>query len=242
MSMAGTIGSAVLSAKATIKAQEILSEEEWNHRGESLSTKDKTRLVWKCYIPPAIAVIGNCLCIGYGNHLHTAKEIQLLGAVTASKTLCDMYLKKAQELYGEKAAQEIRHAVTQEQVEERYNGPITSERLTEASLGIYQTGDGNELFMDAYTKMLLWSSKKKLLEACGEYNRLCSTGVGTFFPLNDFYSYANLPDVGAGKEVGYSSQYRMENLYFRWDSDRRLYQEIYFQNPPRSEPELNVYR
>lgn len=243
MSMVSTVGAAVLAAEATPKAMQIITDEEWT-RHELLEPKEKIKLTWKCYIPAAGLTLLSCACTLGGTKIGLGKQAELMSMVVAGENLYERYRKKVQTVLGVEDENKIQAFMAQEQFEK---GPVIKQEncgglIMPASLGIYDTGDGDELILEAWTGKLIRSSESALKNHCAAFNQLCSTAPATFFPITDFYYEANMPVPQGAHIVGYSSDYRMNEVRFEWDSPAHVYKIMTYENNPKAEFNLGTYR
>lgn len=242
--MASTVGAVVLAAEATPKAMQIITDEEWQ-RHELLETKEKVKLTWKCYIPAAGLTLLSCACTLGGTKIGLGKQAELMSMVAAGENLYERYRKKVQEAMGTDQENQIQAAMAKEALESRpemARQPVGGGLIMPVSLGIYDTGDGDELILEAWTGKLIRSSEAALMNHCAAFNQLCSCAPATFFPITDFYNEANMPVPQSANIVGYSAEYRMNSLNFEWDSPAHIYKIMTYENNPKAEFNLGTYR
>lgn len=239
--MASTIGAAVLAADATPKAMQIIADEEWS-RHELLEPKEKLKLTWKCYIPAAGLTLLSCACTLGGTRIGLGKQAELMSMVAAGENLYERYRRKVRETMGQDEENKIQASVARETFEQ---GPVVKQAsgpIMPASLGIYDTGEGDELILEAWTGKLIRSSETALKNHCAAFNQMCSSAPGTFFPITDFYYEANMPVPQGAHIVGYSPEYRMQSVNFEWDSPAHIYKIMTYENNPKAEFNLGTYR
>lgn len=242
--MASTVGAVVLAAEATPKAMQIITDEEWS-RHELLEPKEKVKLTWKCYIPAGVLTLLSCACTLGGTKIGLGKQAELMSMVAAGENLYERYRQKVQTVLGKEEENKIQAYMAQEQLESRPDicrQPTGGGLLMPASLGIYDTGEGDELILEAWTGKLIRSSEQALKNHCAAFNQLCSTAPATFFPMTDFYYEANMPVPQGAHIVGYSSEYRMNGVNFEWDSPAHVYKIMTYENNPKAEFNLGTYR
>lgn len=243
MSMVSTVGAVVLAAEATPKAMQIISDEEWD-RHELLEPKEKVKLTWKCYIPSAALTLLSCACTIGGTKIGLGKQAELMSMVVAGENLYERYRKKVQTVLGKEEENQIQAFMAKDEFEK---GPAVRDQasgglIMPASLGIYDTGEGDELILEAWTGKLIRSSETALKNHCAAFNEMCSTAPATFFPITDWYYEANMPVPQSANIVGYSSEYRMNGVEFEWDSPAHIYKIMTYVNNPKAEFNLNTYR
>lgn len=244
MSMASTVGAVVLAAEATPKAMQIITDEEWT-RHELLEPKEKVKLTWKCYIPAGMLTLLSCACTLGGTKIGLGKQAELMSMVAAGENLYERYRKKVQEAMGAEEENKIQTAMAKEALESRNDilrQPSDGGLIMPASLGVYDTGEGDELILEAWTGRLIRSSEQALMNHCAAFNQMCSNAPGTFFPITDWYYEAGMPVPQGAHSVGYSPEYRMNGVQFDWDSDAHIYKIMTYVNNPKAEFNLNTYR
>ena len=242
--MASTVGAVVLAAEATPKAMQIITDEEWT-RHEMLETKEKIKLTWKCYLPAAGLTLLSCACTLGGTKIGLGKQAELMSMVAAGENLYERYRQKMQKVLGPEEENKIQAEMAREALESKPNvarQPTGGGLIMPASLGVYDTGDGDELILEAWTGKLIRSSEQALKNHCAAFNQMCSNYPATFFPITDFYYEANMPVPQGAHIVGYSSDYRMAAVNFEWDSDAHIYKIMTYENNPKSEFNLGTYR
>lgn len=121
----GTVGTAVLTGRASFKAAKIIQEEEKaiNTAVENpeadpvwLSKTEKFKLVWPHFIPPTITCAGTVTCI-FLAHRITSKQIAALAvASTVSERAFQEYKDKVVEKLGPKQGTAIEEEIAQDRV------------------------------------------------------------------------------------------------------------------------------
>lgn len=244
MSMASTIGAVVLTAEATPKAMQIITDEEWS-RHELLEPKEKVKLTWKCYIPAGMLTLLSCVCTLGGTKIGLGKQAELMSMVAAGENLYERYRQKVQTVLGKEEENQIQTLMAQEEFEKKpevIRQASGGGLIMPASLGIYDTGEGDELILEAWTGKLLRGSEQALKNHCAEFNQMCSNSPATFFPMTDWYYEANMHAPQGANIVGYSSEYRMVAVNFEWDSPAHIYKIMTYENNPKAEFNLGTYR
>ena len=244
MSMASTVGAVVLAADATPKAMQLIENEEFA-RHEMLEPMEKVKLTWKCYIPAAGLTLLSCACTLGGTRIGLSKQAELMSMVAAGENLYERYRKKVQEAMGVEEENHLQAGMAKEAFESQHDicrQPAGGGLIIPASLGIYDTGEGDELILEAWTGKLIRSSETALKNHCANFNQLCSNAPATFFPMTDWYYEANMPVPQGAHIVGYSSEYRMQELRFEWDSPAHIYKIMTYENNPKAELNLGTYR
>jgi len=116
----GTVATAYFTAKASFKAAEVIRANEVENV-PSESTRERTwhraKLVWKLYVPPALAGVSTLCFIGAANRFAARKTMAVTSALTVAQQSYSAYRDKVVEELGKRKDQSIRDKVVAEQVE-----------------------------------------------------------------------------------------------------------------------------
>lgn len=202
LASAGVITTAVMTAKATIRAQEIIKDhDEWMAiTGGEADTSFRARfaLVWMDYIPPLILGGTTIACVVGLNSVHGRRTAAIASAYAVAERSLNEYQKSTIEEYGEEGLTKIKEKIAQTQLEE---DPV-SER------GIITTGRGDDLCYDSWTGRYFRSGLEALKRAENLINhRLIN---GTWVSLNELYSAMGIPPVKSGEDLGWVSDNLIE--------------------------------
>ena len=124
----GVVATAVMSAKATPKAIELLEEAE-AEKGEELTLTEKVLTAAPAYIPSAGIGVATLVCIFGANVLTMKQQATLARAYALLNRSYATYKQKAGELYGDDANAKICTAVAEEQRSES-KFELSDEKLT----------------------------------------------------------------------------------------------------------------
>lgn len=184
---AGVVGTAVLTAKATTKANQLLANAE-KEKGEELTVKEKFITAGPSYIPAIIMGAATITSIFGADFLNKKKQAALISAYTMLDQSYKEYKKKVGELYGEESDIAIRESIAEDKLEE-----------TKVSVA-----EGEELFYDDYSKRFFTSTKAKVQHAQYELNR--NMVMRDYAYLNEWYELLDMepidPDYIRGWSVG----------------------------------------
>jgi hypothetical protein len=199
----GTLATAYLTGKATFRAAEIIREEQ-DRRNllepavatvlPPLDTKQKAKLVWKVYVPPAISVVSTIGCIVSANTINTSRMAALAAAYTISDRNFTEYKDKVKETLGINKEGEIRTAVAQDAVDKR---PLAGER-------IHNGNGGNVLCFDKWTGRYFYSDKETIRAAENDIAKGMYKGrdIAT---LADYYHAIGIPAPKCAEDVGWNN-------------------------------------
>jgi len=197
----GTLVTAYLVGKASFEAAEIIRLDEdatGTHADPKERLIERTKLVWKLYIPSAVSAASTITCIVCANRFATNKTIAAQTALTVSQQVYSDYRDKVIEEFGARKDQSIRDKVAADRVKE--NPPPSQEVLV--------TGPGNVLCMEMYTGRYFTSDADKLHKAENLLNkRVLTHDYATF---DDFYYMIGINPTASSSNVGWKSDRLME--------------------------------
>jgi len=207
--VSGTLVTAFLTGKASIKAFDILNE-EFSHLEKILSDEEFEKIytlryqfnhVWKLYIPAAgMAAITISAIIG-ANRVGTRRAAALASVYSLSEKAFAEYKDKVVEKMG--ANKEL--ALRDELAQDRVSRNPASERE------VIITGNGEVLCYEAFTGRYFNSSMETLKKAQNDTNYQVLNSM--YASLSDFYSKISLPTTSYSDEVGWNSD-KMLELHF----------------------------
>lgn len=204
IAVTGTVSTAILASRASIKAMDILRAPETE---EELTTSQKVKLVWPLYIP-ATAMCGMTITsIVLANRIGSRRAAAIAAAYSLSEKAFDEYREKVAEKFGEKKAQNISDEIAQDRVDSQPAG------RTE----VIVTGAGNVLCYDMYTGRYFTSDMESLKKAQNDLNYHILNNF--YASLNDFYNLIGLATTKTGDDLGWNSDRIMELTFSTTMSD-----------------------
>ena len=175
LGVAGVIATTVTAVKATPKAMEFVKKAE-EEKGEKLSKWEKVNVAGVAYIPTVLVGTATVACILGANLVSRRQQATLMSAYALLDRSYKEYKNKANELYGDGAAKQIREGIAKD----KYAGDKSS-------------GDnGKELFYDFYSERYFESTKEHVMRAQYEVNR--SLFVNYTVGLNEYYDLLGLEE------------------------------------------------
>lgn len=226
--VAGTIATAVLSTKATIKASALVAEEKVkiNHSVDegqdaiTLSKTDTVKLVWRHYLPPVAAGSITIGCIIGANRISSKRVAALTIAAGVSERALSEYKDKVIERLGDRQDQKIRDDVAQDRV-----------LATPANSQLIIAGSGEVLCFDMLTGRYFHSTMEDLKRAENKVNYellhydSCS--------LSNFYEEVGLEPTPYTDSVGWNLNNHMEVKFSTvLSNDNKPCIAIDFSRPP----------
>lgn len=204
IAVTGTLTVAYLTGKASFKAAKLIREEEiardLREKNPPFENKDKAKLVWKAYIPPALAVLGTATCIVAANHINARRMAALAAAYKLSEKQITEYKDKVIEKFGESKEREMRDELAQDQVNRT---PISSQVLL---------NEKDTLFFEKWTGRYFRSDMETVKAAQNKINHSMVSDM--YATLSDFYDWLGLPHTQESSEVGWCVEGNQMDLYF----------------------------
>lgn len=197
----GVLGTAYLASKATLKASRVIDEEEeTGGRAEPgwPVIRERTRLVWKYYIPAASTGALTIACIIGSNRIGNRRAAAIAAAYSLSE--------KVWTEYKENVVKELGTA-KEEKVRERTNASFMAKNPSDPAT-IVITGSGDVLCYEVFTGRYFKSSRDALVHAMNDTNQMVINN--NYASLGDFYNFAGLPSTGQSEEVGWNLDKLME--------------------------------
>lgn len=198
MAVVGTLTTAYLTGKATVKAVEIMHHEADAQLIDMYDFKSKYVLekVWKLYIPAVTSAAFTCAAIVCANRIGTRRATALAAAYTIAEKGFDEYKEKVVEKLGQGKERELRDELAQERVEKAKNTEV------------FITGTGEVLFYDSITGRKFKSDMESVRKAQNDLNAQLVNNV--YASLGDFYDLIGLERTPYSEEVGWNTDRLME--------------------------------
>lgn len=114
---AGVVGTAVLTAKATPKALDLLHRAE-EEKQEELTLVEKIKVTAPAYIPAILAGASTIICIFGANGLNKKQQASLASAYALLDRSYREYVEKTKEMYGEESDAYVRQEIVKDHNEE----------------------------------------------------------------------------------------------------------------------------
>ncbi len=191
--VAGTVGTAVLTGRASFKAAKLIEELEYapeEERGE-LDKKAKVLLVWSLFLPPVGLGGATIASIIMANRISAKKAAALAAAYSISDRSFQEYKEKALEKLGVNKEQKLRDEVAQDRVTKN----PTSEVII--------VGSGDVLCYDMLTGRYFQSSVEKINKAMTKIHSEIYHHMYTSF--SSFCEELGLTATDYTEEVGWNT-------------------------------------
>lgn len=211
LAVGGVISTAVMAAKATPKAKELL-EVAWNEKNkhiwldrdselkdaQKLTVLETLRIAGPCYTPAAIMGAATIACILGANSINLRRQATLAGLYSASEAALREYKEKTKALIGEKKAGKIEDDIVQDIVNK--HDPKTSP--------VVRTGRGDTWIFDTLSGRYFLSDIEFVRHAQNDINQMI---IGDLYvTLNDFYYALGLDGIGLGEDCGWNMEHMLD--------------------------------
>lgn len=197
LSAVGVVATAVLAAKETPKALSLL-ENSKKEKGKELTKFEKVKIASPIYIPSVITGMATIACIFGSNIINKSQQATLMSAYALLDNAYKDYRKKADELYGEQAGEQIREEIAKDK--------YVSDRIS--------LDDDKELFYDFYSGRYFESTKATILWAQYKTNR--SLFVNCSVGLNEYYEFIGLEQLPEYDSFGWTCSLMEEVYHHPW--------------------------
>lgn len=216
LGVVGVVSTAVLASKASIRAYQVVLNEE--HLESEDSGVDKTwergekfELVWKLYIPAVTTGVFTCACIIGANRIGNRRAAAMASAFALSERAFDEYREQVVKQIGKVKEKKVREAVAEERI--KRNPPKEQE--------IVRTAGGDCLYQDAYSSRYFWSDAQSIQRAVNEINNeMLNQGYAS---LSDFYDKLGLSHTRESDNLGWNaSNGHLLEVDYIWTCDDKM--------------------
>lgn len=204
LGISGVATTSYLVAKASFEAARKIeeAEENKNHgfadlRDPKQRLKERTKLVWKMYIPAGLSGFATVACIVGSSRAGSRRTSAAIAAYSFTEKAFSEYKDKAKEALGAGKEQRLRDDLAQEQV--RQNPP---------SKEITIIGDGEVLCCELRTNRYFLSNHEALQRAVNEINFMITHD--NYVSLSEFYILIGLPITEESVHNGWTFEKLME--------------------------------
>jgi hypothetical protein len=201
----GTLATAILTARASFAAADLLAEEDERrfrmNESQDITKTQAVKLVWKGYIPAVGVGITTIACVICANRISTRRIAAMAAAYSLSEKAYSEYREKVVEKFNANKERQVRDDIAQDRV--NANPPKDSQ--------IIITGNGDVVCYDLPTGRYFKSNMEKLRSVVNDVNAQVNE-VG-FAPLSDFYVSLGLKDTPYSEEIGWTTEELLDVHY-----------------------------
>ena len=196
VAVTGTLTTAYLTGRATIKAVNVLRFEE--PLSVPFTPKERIKHCWKFYIPAVTTAGLTIAAIVCANRIGTRRAAALAAAYTISEKAFEEYRSKIVEKLGAKKEQAFRDEIAQDRVT---RNPVGAREV------IIATG-GQVLCYETFTGRYFYSDIETLRKAQNDLNQEILRNL--YGSLSDFYDLVGLPHTAVSGEIGWNADNLLE--------------------------------
>ena len=200
--VAGVITTAVLTAKAAIKADRRMGHEpHLENETKVAEVKQYVRVTWKCWLPPIGAGSLTIASIILAHYTQQKRYAALMGLYVLGEKAFSEYRESIEEVVDKNTGQKIREKAAEKAVNR------DSEALEKH---IFERGETCLVF-DSYSGRYFKSDIETIRRAENKFNKnLIDHMYGS---LNEFYAEIGIEGIVAGEDVGWNSDKLLEVDY-----------------------------
>lgn len=148
----GLIASGVMAVNQTPRAMEILKAHEEELGVEELPAQEKFKACWKTYLPSVLLATSSVASIIFARRIDARRAAAWAAAYQMSENALLRLESAVKDEFGENKLKKVQDNATTKLIEEN---PVNPEE-------IINTGDGDDLFMDYYSKRYFRSCTKAI--------------------------------------------------------------------------------
>ena len=194
----GVVGTAIMSGQASVKAYEILAQQE-----KELTWKDKIALTWKDYIPTGLMGLATVGCAIGSNRISSNRVAAISGLYALAEKGLTEYQNKVIETIGEKKERAIRDDIAKDRIDA---DPVSNKE-------VILTGNGDFLCYDVMSGRYFRSTIDKIKKVQNDMNHELLTEM--WISLNDVYYELGLKGTKVGEYYGWTPD---DQIYFTFST------------------------
>lgn len=199
-------GAVYYTGKGTVQAVRLIDKKTLE-KGAPLTTGEKVKEAWPCYIPAAAATLGSAGCAIGATHVLLTQNTALMAALAASEAKNHGLLEKAEGIL----------ANEETDIPKEASEPAVSSSPADPN-SVISTGNGNEKFRDAITGREFYSRREFITQqAVRVSNEVITDGSKT---MNDLYFYLGIGLCDAGETYGFNQSCWPVNPHYSIESGR----------------------
>lgn len=194
LSVAGSVGTAILAGRASFQAYEAIEREETKYATgrQDLPLKGRIALVWPLFVPAGISLALTTTCIIGSNRISSKRATALATAFTLTERAFDEYKDKVVETIGENKATKVRDAIAQDRIDAQ--PPVSSQ--------VILTGKGEVLCYESWSGRYFKSSADAIHRAENDINR--KINLDMYASMNEFTDLLGMLPNGEGEHIGWN--------------------------------------
>lgn len=210
MGVAGTVTTAVLSARAGYRAAYILEDEKEERRflpdPEPLTPRDKFELLWQNYIPPILSTTLTCGAILGSVYVGNRRTAAIAAAYSLSEKAYAEYKEKVAEHLGKTKQRKVNDELAEDRMRK---DPVSQHSVIQ--------GTGSVLCYETYSGRYFYSDMESLRRAENDINKQILNNY--YASLSDLYDRLLLHHTAVSDDVGWNSDQLLEMSFSTTMSD-----------------------
>lgn len=201
----GIGGSIYTAIKATPKALEVMAQAEAQKYNDiskdhtptpdecKLTLLEKTKCIWKLYLPCAVSSTAAITCFISANSINTKRLATMTTAYQLSETAFKRYKDEVIQTIGEKKEQTIQSNVRQKELNDN---PISQKE-------VIFTSRGDTLIYEPLSGRYFKSDADQVKRAIDQLNHNRLNAMDAVITLNDFFEAVQLAEIDLGEIFGW---------------------------------------
>ena len=198
----GVVSTAYLASKATIEATDIIRANEaveGTHSDRKERIKERTKHVWKLYIPAVVSGGATIACVVCASRVGARRTAAAVATYSLTERAFSEYKEKVVEQIGEGKEKKLRDEIVKDRMK---NNPETN---------VIVTGDGEVKCCELYTGRYFKSDMETLKRSENRINYIAMHE--RYATLDDFYDLVGLGGTCVSGETGWDADKLMELEY-----------------------------
>lgn len=201
VAVSGVVTTSYLTGKASFAAANVIDWHEDNKRTSADPKerfKQRTKLVWKLYIPAGISGVVTVGCIIGSSRANSRRTTAAVTAYSLTEKAFSEYREKVVEQIGKGKEQKIRDEIAQDHISKK---PPESQE-------VIVVGSGHVLCCELFTHRYFRSDMETLRKAQNDINAKIVSD--RYVPLDEFYYLVGLSFTTNSGNLGWDSDKLME--------------------------------
>lgn len=204
LGVAGTVATAVLTARAAWKAGIKIEDHESARRiksEEPMTKVEKTKACWQLFVVPAVVGVGTCGAIIMAQRINAKRAAALMAGYAVLESRYSEYTDKAKEALGVNKEKKIRDEMAQDRVNESGH---KADRIVII--------EGNEVLChEAWTDRYFKCNMEKIRRAEADVNAALRNNMGGI-GLSEVYDMLDIPHTSESDNFGWKQGQKVEFL------------------------------
>lgn len=196
LAVAGTVTTALLTGKAAYSAALQIAAADGI---ETMTTRQKSELVWKEFIPPAVVGVLTITAVIMANQIGARRAAALAAAFKISEELAEEYKERVTKVLGKQKEEKLRSDLAHDRMVAKPEG------------GLIVVSGSDTLFYDEMSGRFFKAEIEAVRKAVNEINHK----VNNYYhaSLTDFYDLIGLGGTQFSDEIGWNTDELLDVTY-----------------------------